>query len=514
MSQKASARMIYELNVESVDRVRRLGQYYASDRSNFVKEHFMKRVFFGGLILLFFFTTALPATMGNKVNVAHVGGKVRWSQVALGADGIAHLAFVEILDEDVRNPLYYVSYDGQKASSPILLTRSLDTYAMQPHIAANSRGQVAVVWSEPRDGSIFMRVLDPQTKTWGSEQRVSNWGVDEPSVAIDKDGNIHVFFYDSGDGRSYCRSKINGVWEREFLLSRSDVRCVQGNVALAKDGTVWACWLQQAWVGSYAEYKTHYRKRLPNSTTWLPQSWVNESGESQERPNIGVGPNGIPWVTWQDVDPGESTQIAICKLDESSNPMELITGRWTQHYPRVAVDANNNVHLAIPQGAGDEGDGMLYKSNVGGGWSAQELPGPWTKAGGISVDDFGNVAVCVSAFFQADGSDVLLYSLEPISPKYFLPPVNLSVTVVMGSLKISPKITYNLSWSANPDNYDAYLNGYKIYMKENTGSYQLLTSVTKSTFSQSFEFSDISKKRRFAISTVNLGGGESVLVEF
>jgi hypothetical protein len=474
----------------------------------------MKRVLFGGLILLFFFTTALPATIGNRIVYAHVGGKVRMSQVALGADGIAHLVFVEILDEDVRNPLFYVSYDGQKSSSPYMLTRSIDTYATQPHIAANSRGQVVAVWSEPRDDSIFMRVLDPQTKTWGPEQRVSNWGVDEPSVAMDKDGNVHVFFYDSGDGRCYVRSKINGVWEREFLLSRSDVRCVQGNVVLAKDGTVWACWLQQAWVGNYAEYKTHYRKRLPNSTTWLPQSWVNETGESQERPYIGVGPNGIPWLTWQDVDPGESTQIVVCKLDESSNPMEMVTGRWTQHFPRIAVDINNKVHLAIQQGAGDEGDGMLYKNNVDGGWSAQDLPGPWTKIGGISADDFGNVAVSLAAFYGEGGSDVMLYSLEPISPKYFLPPVNLSATVVMSSLKITPKITYNLSWSANPENNEAYLNGYKIYMKENTGTYQLLTSVTKSTFSQSLEFTDVTKKRKFAISTVNLGGGESVLVEF
>lgn len=55
---------------------------------------------------------------------------------------------------------------------------------------------------------------------------------------------------------------------------------------------------------------------------------------------------------------------------------------------------------------------------------------------------------------------------------------------------------------------------YNIYMKEGTGSYVLLTSVTKTTFSQTIEFNDISKKRKFAITTVNLGRGESVLVEF
>jgi hypothetical protein len=475
----------------------------------------MKRALGAGALILTLALSAWPVEIGNRTVVAQVGGKVRWSQVALGPEGIAHVVFVEMLDADVRNPLYYVSYDGQTASSPLMLTRSLDTFAMQPYIAANAKGQIAVVWSEPRDNSIFMRVLDSKTNTWGPEERVSNVGVDEPSVAIDNNGNIHVFFFDQGDGRCFEKSKINGIWETEFLLSRGDVRCVQGNVAVAKDGTVWACWLQQTWVGNYAEYKTHYRKRLPGASTWLPQSWVNEEGLSQERPHIAVGPSGLPWVTWQDVDPGESTEVVVARLNERDNPADTITGRWTQHFPRLAIDAADNVHVAIQQGAGDEGEGLLYKNNIGGVWNpAQELYGAWTKCGGISADDFGNVAVCLSAFFGGSGSEVLLYSLEPISPKYFLAPINLSSRIALTSLRKSPRISYTLSWSANPANDNRYIKGYNIYVKVDNGSYQLLSSLTKSTYNLIVQFDDITKKRRFAIATVNLGGAESSLVEF
>ncbi|HEX9901364.1 MAG TPA: hypothetical protein VGB72_00735 [Acidobacteriota bacterium] len=472
----------------------------------------MKRTLPGGLIMLLLCAAALSAAMNNKVTVAHVGGKVRWSQVALGPDGIAHIAFAEELDPDVRSPIYYVSYDGQAASNLTLLTRSYDTFGMQPYIAVSSRGVIAVAWSEPRSDSIFVRVYDPGTKTWLLEERVSNWGVDEPSVVVAPNGNLHVFFYDTGDSRCYVRSKMDGVWERETLVSKPDAVCRQGNVALANDGTVWATWLQRAFTSAGYEFKAHYKKRTASG--WEPQSWINEDGLSQERPHIAVGPNNVPWVTWGDTSPEESARIAVCKLDEVGNPLEYITGESTQHFPRIALDTNNNAHLAIPQGPGDGGDGILYKTNTGGGWSAQMMDGPETKCGGISSDGFGNVAVSWSGYYGVNGSDVYINTLEPVSPKYFLAPINLAATVVIGGLKITPKITYNLSWSSNPDNNEQYLSGYRIYMKEGTGSYQLLASVTKSTFSQSYEFDDTTKKRRFAVSTVNLGGAESTLAEF
>lgn len=476
----------------------------------------MKRVLSGGLLLLIFATTALFSAMNNKVTVAQVGGKVRWSQIALGPDGIAHVVFIEQLDADVRNPLYYVSYNGQSASSPKMLTRSLDTFAMQPWIATNGRGQIAVVWSEPRDDSIFLRVFDPSTNSWQSEERVTNWGVDEPSVVIDNSGNIHVFFYDGGDGRCYVRSKVNGVWEAHNLISRGDARCLQGNICLDSAGYVWAVWLQQDCGNpSFCQYKAHFRKRLSTTPGWTPQRWVNEQGLSQERPNVGVGPDNKPWFTWADVDIHESAQIMAGHLqsEDSDTPLDAVTGSWTQHFPRIVADINNKAHIAVQQGAGDEGDGILYITNAGGAWAQQMMDGPWTKCGGIAADGFGNVAVTWSGFF-GDRSYVYINSVEPIRPKYFYPPVNLQSNAVFSGARKNPKVTYSFSWEANSENDDRYLSGYKLYVKEDNGAYQLLETVTKSTFSRSYEFTDLSKKRSFAISTVNLGGAESVLAEF
>ena len=81
-------------------------------------------------------------------------------------------------------------------------------------------------------------------------------------------------------------------------------------------------------------------------------------------------------------------------------------------------------------------------------------------------------------------------------------------------IRHAPSISYKLGWSANPNNTDSFLAGYKIYVQENGGSYQPLVTVSKTTLTQTFDFTDLSKKRRFAITTVNLIGGESDRVAF
>jgi hypothetical protein len=475
----------------------------------------MKKSLIIGFLLVLFSTAALADDiMNNPVTVAHLGGKVRWSQIALGPDGVAHVVFIEILDADYRNIVMYVKYDGKTASTPIQLNEHFDDYCQQPNIAVSSRGVVVAVWGQPREQGVFMRVFDPAVGDWSAVEQVSGWGQDEPSVVVESNGNIHVHFWNGDRGRVMARSKINGVWEDEVLISKEDARCMKGQIALGVDGVIWICWMQRNCGNPNAcEYKTHYSTRTA-TTSWTPQTWVNESGLSQELCFIAVGPNGIPWVTWGDTDEAEQTAIVVSKLNGADNPIEFLTARGTQHGPRVAADVFNNAHIACQQGGGDFGNGILYLTNMSGVWQSQMMWGGYTKAGGVSADGFGNVAVCWSGWFGAEGSEVYINSLTPIAPKYFLPPVNLSATLSLSGVRQSPRVTYTLSWNANPNNTESYLSGYKIYVKENAGSYQLLATVGKTTFSRSFDFTDLSKKRKFAITTANLAGAESELSEY
>jgi hypothetical protein len=104
--------------------------------------------------------------------------------------------------------------------------------------------------------------------------------------------------------------------------------------------------------------------------------------------------------------------------------------------------------------------------------------------------------------------NVVVYKPNP------LPPTELSSTIAMSRLWKSPEISYNLFWAANPAFLTEHLVGYAIYMKEGDGAYTRLLAVSGSTLSASFKFTDLKKKRSFAISTLGVGDTESAKVYF
>jgi PKD repeat protein len=102
-------------------------------------------------------------------------------------------------------------------------------------------------------------------------------------------------------------------------------------------------------------------------------------------------------------------------------------------------------------------------------------------------------------------------TIKAITP---LEPVGLSATIAMSSFWVKPEITFNLFWAENPDNVPEHITGYAIYMKEGNGEYTRLMTVSPSTFSASFQFSDLKTSRAFAVSTLGYGGTESPLAYF
>jgi len=103
-------------------------------------------------------------------------------------------------------------------------------------------------------------------------------------------------------------------------------------------------------------------------------------------------------------------------------------------------------------------------------------------------------------------SDMVLF---PITYPQIYAPVNLKAMINIGSLKGTPEVTYSLSWQSNPQNSDKYVQNYKIYKKEGSGDFELLTTVSNSTFSYTQTFVNPQLKIQFAVSAVSVLGQES-----
>jgi len=470
----------------------------------------MKRCFQVALALFVVSGLAFGQYLKESFKVAHVSGSVRWSQCAFGPDGILHVIWEE--DTNRGHPVFYVKYDGTTVSTPFNVTDSMDRRAERPGIHVGSKGHVCVAWGEDAGNNVFMRAYDPKAKAWGPVETVAlGYGWEEASPAVDSEGNIHVFFSDDSGGRAYCRSKINGVWENVYRLSGGYGK--QGNAAVAPDGKVWALWREKQGNGNY---KNFYSSRT-KTTGWTSSVNITMGGGSSSHPHLTVGPNGVPIAVWGDIDAAleNGSEIRLWKIGVSST-REIIIPFYMQHFPRVAVDASNNIHVACQIGGGDWGDGFRYTNNMTGAWSPHETQAAtWPKLPGISADPFGNVAVCTSSivFSGSGGADIWVYSLQKIVPKQFYLPLNPSSSIGLTSLRKNPEITYNLSWAANPANNPQYLSGYNIYVNDGSG-YKLLASVSQTTTTASFKYSDLSKKRAFAITTVGIAGIETDMVYF
>lgn len=466
----------------------------------------MRRILFILFFLIFLSNLTFAQKMATPVNISKSEHASKWGQVAFGPEGIVHVIWEEDYNNAPGSDIFYVSYDGKAWKGPLNLKNSPTISAERPYIYCSPKGNIFVVWDQ--ENECYLREYDPVSKTWLPAFKVSSgdYGGFEPCVTADAENNVYVFWYHDQAGRAYTRARIKGVWEGIKRMN-SAARATQGAIAAAKNGWIWCIWREKQPDG---EYKIYYSKRRKD-TAWTPGKVMNPGGASASHPHMAIGQDNIPCVIYGDIDEatGHLQEIWLCKIDEKTNPRELAVGLTLQHYPRIAVDNNNNFHVAVQLGPGDFGMGVWYTNNIGGKWKEPEtmpFSAGFTKLPGIAADGFGNVALVWACTWGAQDEEVWFTSLYPVVPKYFYPPVKALGTVPK---KTQTEVTYKLTWEANPENNPDYLQGYNIYKKENEGSFELLASVDKSTFSYTYTSTDLSKKMQFGITTVSTSGGES-----
>jgi len=556
----------------------------------------MKKTLLIACAILVLATLQFGQSLGNDKLLVHHTGGIRWSQCAFGPDGVLWVVYEEDTD-GTGHPIWVVSYDGTTVSTPFNATGSVNIRGERPGITAGPKGQIVVTWGVLAESAVYIRVRDPKTKTWLPVESVKvGYGADEPSVAIDSEGNIHVVWFNSSGVKVYARSKIGGAWGESVKLSLGGAK--DGSVAIGPNGTVWAFWREN--MG--ASYKNYYSSRT-KTTSWTASTLLTTSGGSSSHPYVAVGPDNVAVGTWGDIDPvaENGAEMRVMKIVPGAT-REIAIPFYMQHYPRPVVDKDGVIHMVCQIGGGDFGSGLRYTNNKGGTWKEpQTITASMNKLAGIATDPFGNIAACQSNFASTGGSDIWIFTLKPIvsipapdaeftfTPQTGyppltvnfsalqqigpngqevnydwvfgdgttasgrnvshvfttsgsfqvrltiidnigrtdsiiqtvevkktnpLPPANLSSTIALSRFWKNPEISYNLFWAVNPSNIPEHLVGYAIYMKEGTGAYTRLLTVSPATLSATFKFTDLKKKRAFAISTLGLGDTESDKVYF
>jgi len=178
-------------------------------------------------------------------------------------------------------------------------------------------------------------------------------------------------------------------------------------------------------------------------------------------------------------------------LPEASFTFSPVTG-----YPPLPVD------FTAVKAVGPDGQEVRYdwKFGDGGSGSGRNTSHTFLTAGTY------NVTLTITDNINRTDTvtkQIVVLKTNPLVPQ------NLSATITLDRVWTNPKITFNLFWAVNPDNIPEHIEAYAIYMKEDDGEYVRLLTLSPSTLSASFEFTDLKKKRSFAISTLGYGGTES-----
>lgn len=453
----------------------------------------------------------------TPVNVSQTpGSDCTNPKVAFGPDGRLHMVWATQWTPTTTD-IIYVNYDGIAWSQPLkLTTRSAGTCHM-PDIASNSKGSLAVIWEQ--NSEHWVRFFNGSTQAWEEPFRVgeSDTGYfSQPKIALDSADNIHGYWFSLSGGWSFVRSRIGGVWEDQFRLSAPFRRSKEGAIAVGHDGTAWVVYIEKSTDGVY---RIWWRQRTA-STFWTDARRFPLQDIEQQQPHIDVDPTtNIPWVVYTEAGiPEGHNAVGLFKMEGNPFPYYSVIGFRAQHYPRIAIDGTGEKSIAVQTGQGDHGTGISFTTQAGSGWTAPFTfanSNGWPKLPGIAAELYGNVAVCWSS---RTGSNFQAYVtfLEPVAIKHFYPPVNRSVSISVTGAWRNPNVTFNFSWQANPGNNNAYIRGYRLYIKRGGGDFQPLLEVNGSTFSQAISFSgsDLTQKLQFAISTVSLVGIEGERATF
>jgi hypothetical protein len=454
-------------------------------------------------------TLAAQDLLNHQLKIATGPGNVRWSQCAFGPDGVLHVVYGTADSNSPGNGIWYVRYDGNTISTPYNILDSDYRSGLRPTISVSSNGQICVAWGESDTAEVFIRTCTGTGQWLAIESVADGIGYFEPWNSQDADGNIFLSWYGEYGGGTWSRAKINGVWEEAQSMGYGSGK--QSTIICAPNGNIW-----QAWREKDSGYHMYYARRT-KTTGWTDPRMIQFVGEPSH-PFLAVAPDSTVYLSSGEITSEDESfqEIWIMQLNETSNPLDHIGPDIMQHYPVITCDANGKLHAIIQIGGGDFGDGIKYTNKISGNWVPwQTFPASLPKIGGLTADPYGNVAVSWTSINTHVGTcDVYVNTLNPVHPQFFEPPTNLNIEISLASVRRTPGIGYHLSWQANPKNDDAFLRGYKIYMKEGDGPWTAVSEVVPATKAVTLNFSDRTKRRLFSIVTVAAGGTESAPVIF
>ena len=287
-----------------------------------------------------------------------------------------------------------------------------DTWAHK--IVVDNNDNIHVVFHDETDNlegsgtdtDIFYMRWDAETKMWSNLETVSTESTalsQSPAIAVDKNGRVHVAWFDQTDILSagpdrdvfYKRRSSDGIWTSTELVSAvSTSNLQQISIDLDSQGNPSITWADSTDVGDLGgtDYDIFYNNLTIATSTWLGMTLVStESDLGSYNPDVEVDEERnihIVWYDFSDLGSGTDSDIFYKKYsisEEDWSSLAFISSESTSdsEHPSMTIDKEGIIHIAWSDETNYESSGtdwdIFYK------YSAPYLS-TWTSTEVISVE--------------------------------------------------------------------------------------------------------------------------------
>ncbi len=345
----------------------------------------------------------------------------------------------------------------------------------EPKIDVDQNGNVYVVWYEHSDlggsGSdqdVFYKIWNATTNNWtltGVVSAESDGASNEPDIAIDNTGNVHVVWHDytndylgSGSDEDIFYKRWNAssnTWTITEVVSIGSTGPSRfAEIAVDSDGNAHVTWsdLGNDYMGSGSESDIFYRRWNATSNSWTTVEVVSAGSSSQSfYPEIATDAFENVHFTWHSL--GSNYNVYYRNWNATSkiwSSTTLISTEYTDNAedPFISIDIYGNVHIVWHNDTASYEAEILYKR-----WNA--FNDTWTnliivsttgdttdcwKAPAIASDTYGGTHIVWSDYTSGDwdiyyrkliidyGAPKIVIN-DPIDKVYFnqIPKINVSV---------------------------------------------------------------------------------------
>lgn len=226
----------------------------------------------------------------------------------------------------------------------------------EPAIAIAPDSSIHVVWSDTSRGEnlkdIFYSYSKDGGKTWGKNQLLPADNVSktpgessQPTIAISKDGTIHVSWLDTAPGETrpdiYYSYKTDGEWTQPINVNKSTHISSHPAIACGAKNKVYISWSDNSGKGgggdiwyAIANKYGHFDKPINMSST---------PGVSSE-PVIAADESGYVAIAWSDTSSKPSKPDIYCRISNNggssfSNVIDLSHSQAVNKHPKVVIGA-------------------------------------------------------------------------------------------------------------------------------------------------------------------------------